>query len=158
MYYYSAIKKDQPTMVFKLWKIRPDFVSELHCLKRSVTETDYSHIRVIQYTSSDGAVLQGRPPLMTQDDNWSYYSQNTPYYGEGMVKMFYDILAEEILKLSLVAVLYITGGYKVPVVREACCVRHHQWYCWPGAISSSENLVMFLVTSQSLARLSIMLS
>lgn len=91
-------------MVFKLWKIRPDFVSELHCLKRSVTETDYSHIRVIQYTSSDGAVLQGRPPLMTQDDNWSYYSQNTPYYGEGMVKMFYDILAEEILKLSLVAV------------------------------------------------------
>lgn len=91
-------------MVFKLWKIRPDFVSELHCLKRSVTETDYSHIRVIQYTSSDGAVLQGRPPLMTQDDNWSYYSQNTPYYGEGMVKMFYDILAEVILKLSLVAV------------------------------------------------------
>lgn len=91
-------------MVFKLWKIRPDFVSELHCLKRSVTETDYSHIRVMQYTSSDGAVLQGRPPLMTQDDNWSYYSQNTPYYGEGMVKMFYDILAEVILKLSLVAV------------------------------------------------------
>lgn len=41
---------------------------------------------------------------MTYDDNWSYYSQNTPYYGEGMVKMFYDILAEEILKLSLVAV------------------------------------------------------